>query len=210
MGALLTFAYVFTRDNGQEPAPGERFARLAARPLELPRNPGPSDECRVQVGAIELPGVRTEGALGPMADREDRVLPVLKRGPVYAVIGGGPPRLMDANPVPSDPWAVQDETLWISRPSYTGPVLVRGGRLDGRSRIRFGGGPEPRLELRLPPGEWDEPGTVRLAGAPVRPREGWRVAARTTRIKASGCHAFQVDGEGFSYVLAFTAVLRGE
>ena len=203
--ALLTGGYLLTRDGDEDPAesPDGRFARLVARPLQLPSNSGSIGECGVQVGAIEIPGIPTEAALGPWAEGKDGIT-VLRDGPIYAVIGGIP-RVMGLRPAPRSRWAIQDETLWISKPSYTGPVLVRGGRLDGQSRIRFGGGPRPRLELRLPAGEWDEPDGVRLRGAPLQLRKGWRAAMTTTRIKTSGCYAFQVDGEGFSYVLAFKA-----
>lgn len=210
IGALLAGGYMLTRGNGDDPveSANERFARLAARPLELPRNPDASGGCQLGVAAVELPGVPTEGGLGPLADREDRVLAVLRKGPVYAVPLGGPPRLMDLYPAPGGPWA-KGETLWVSKPSYSGPVLVRGGRLDGRSRIRFGAGPDPRLELRLGAGEWDDPGTARLGRDPLRLRRGWRVAVTAPRVKTSGCYAFQVDGEGFGYVLAFAAVVQG-
>jgi hypothetical protein len=211
IGALLVGGYVLTRGGGNDVVESEnqRFARLASRPLELPTHLASGGECQLDVGAIRLSGIPAEGGLGPLAKREERTLPVLRHGPIYAVIGGGIPRIMDLWPSPDSRWAVQDATLWISKPSYTGPVLIRGGRLDGRSRIRFGGGPDPGPELRLAAGEWDEPATAQLRRAPIHLRERWRVATRTTRIKATGCYSFQVDGEGFSYVLPFAAVLQG-
>ena len=162
----------------------------------------------MQVGAIAIPGIPTEAALGPWAESENGIT-ILRDGPIYAVIGGIP-RVMGLRPSPRGRWAIQDETLWISKPSYTGPVLVRGGRVDGRSRIRFGRGTHPRPELRLPPDQWDTPDAARLHGAPLELRKGWRAARTTTRIKTSGCYALQVDGEGFSYVLAFMAAVQGE
>jgi hypothetical protein len=36
----------------------------------------------------------------------------------------------------------------------------------------------------------------------VDAREGWRVANVPIQIRKPGCYAFQVDGLGFSYVLA--------
>ena len=205
--ALLTGGYLFTRDGDEDPVQSTegRFARLAARPLQLPSNAGSSGGCGVQVGALGITGIPTEAALGPWAEGEDGIT-VLRDGPIYAVIGGIP-RVMGLRPALRGRWAIQDETLWIGKPSYTGPVLVRGGRLDGDSRVRFGGAPHPRLELRLPAGEWDMPDAVQLRGAPLQLRKGWRAAKTTTRIKVGGCYAFQIDGEGFSYVLAFKAVV---
>ena len=89
--------------------------------------------------------------------------------------------------------------LWVSRPSYDGPVLVRGGRLDRPERIGFGWGAQPRDELRLPRGRWG----ARPADIP----QGWRAARIPIRIRDPGCYAVQVDGRGFSYVLTF-AVLQ--
>jgi hypothetical protein len=34
-------------------------------------------------------------------------------------------------------------------------------------------------------------------------RAGWRVTSVPTLIRSPGCYAFQVDGLGFSYALAF-------
>lgn len=212
IGALLIVGFVVTRATDEDPVqPDDRFARLASRPLELPRHLASGDECLLDVGVIPIPGVSGEGGLGPLAAREARVLPVLRKGPVYAVVGGIP-RLMGLRPTRGNRWPTYEETLWISKPRYRGPVLVRGGRLDRRSRIRFGSGPQPGLELRLPAGEWDAPATARFSQRPVRLPEGWRVAVRPTQVKAkvgtNGCFAFQVDGEGFSYVLPFLGVVQ--
>ena len=209
LGLLLIGVYVFIRSpDGPSLEPAQDpFARLAARSLELPRQLASDGDCQLDVGATHIPGVPTEGGLGPVAENEERTLAALRKGPVDAVIGA-PPRVMSLSAVPGDRWATQDQTLWISKSSYRGPVLVRGGRLDRRSRIRFGDGADPRLELRLGAGEWDEERTARFHGAPLRLRDGWRAAVATTRIRASGCYAFQVDGQGFGYVLPFAAVVQ--
>lgn len=43
----------------------------------------------------------------------------------------------------------------------------------------------------------------RSAGRGAAVRAGWRVTSVPTLVRAPGCYAFQVDGLGFSYVLAF-------
>ena len=228
IGALLVVGFVITRETNEGLVESEdRFARLAARPLELPRHLASGPGCKLNIGAnMHLRGVPTEGVIGPYRHRKDKDDPTftrLRRGPVYVVLGGGAaPRVMDLWPSQRNRWPIQDWTMWLSKADYQGPVLVRGGRLDGRGRIRFGGGREPELELRLPAGEWDDPATTRLFGdrrlrfSARRPdsipvlRKGWRVAVRPTQIKAGSCYAFQVDGEGFSYRLAFGAVVQGQ
>src|SRR5512140_1752863 len=42
------------------------------------------------------------------------------------------------------------KVLWIVDPAYRGPLLIRGGRLDGSGQVRFEDGREPPPELRLP------------------------------------------------------------
>ena len=84
-------------------------------------------------------------------------------------------------------WAGQ-KVLWRVVPSYTGPVLIRGGRLDGQGRIRFELGNVPPAELFIP------------AGSGARDRPSY------TRLSAPGCYAYQIDGFGFSRTVVFRAV----
>jgi hypothetical protein len=190
------------------------FRELEGRPLDLPRidlggrsirEYGVAGRCvegrGVPVNAAVLQEVVPEvAALGPWPPGRSHT-----RGPVYAALTEGAPRIVVLSAVhrrirDSGPWLVR--TLWISRPSYDGPVLVRGGRLDRPGTLGFGAGIPPRRSLRLPAGAWtgirgDSGGEVADA------QEGWRVAAIPTQIRQPGCYAFQVDGQGFSYVLAF-------
>jgi hypothetical protein len=189
------------------------FAELERRPLDLPSVEVPArataaerefrrgaDNCWAwgapEPGAIVL-GAIGEAPLGPYPGRAK-----LERGPVYAALLWGAPRIVFLSEERMvrrrSSWAVS--ALWLSRPSYDGPVLVRGGRLDRHGRIGFGAGARPRRELRLPAGApWPS--------QPVDIPPGWRGAKIPTRIRDAGCYAFQVDGRGFSYVLPF-AVLQ--
>lgn len=197
--------------HGEQRAALGGFAELERRPLELPNVEVPAsataaerefqrgaDNCwswgAPEPGAIVLPAIG-EAPLGPYPGEAK-----LERGPVYAALLRGAPRiafLSEERMAPgSSSWAVA--TLWVSRPSYQGPVLVRGGRLDRSGRIGFGR--RPREELRLPAGL---PWTTQ----PIDLPPGWRAAEIPTRIRHPGCYAFQVDGRGFSYVLTF-AVLQ--
>jgi hypothetical protein len=200
-------------DGGPEGGPIDRatsaevFRKLERRPLELPsvdlqgrsiREYGIAGRCfgEIEVGAIALPGIPGEAALGPWPG-----LKQLKRGPVYAALLAGPPRIVYLSGLPtvgqSRGRAVP--TIWVSRPSYDGPVLVRGGRLERPGRLGFGSHAQPRTELRLPAGSWPRGDAPRAVQTP----KGWRATGVPTRIRVPGCCAFQVDGQGFSYVLAF-------
>ncbi len=91
------------------------------------------------------------------------------------------------------------KVLWAIQPPYRGPVLIRGGQLDGSSAMRFNGG------LDQPS---DDPlallSELRLTGAIDydSPWPGWTTY---TRLQAPGCYAYQADGLGFSYLIIFKA-----
>jgi hypothetical protein len=192
------------------------FERLESRPLELPhvdlhggsiRKHGVSGRCveepdGIPVNAIVFPEIPGVAALGPLGSHE-------WRGPVYAALTAGAPRLVFLSGLPKlgdSRWRLV-RTLWISKPTYDGPVLVRGGRLDRAGGLGFGEGLPPRTALRLPAGEWPRTELTSREGGAAR-RAGWRVTAVPTLVRAPGCYAFQVDGLGFSYVLAFGAQSR--
>lgn len=179
---------------------------LEKRPLRLPTVAGGIRDCP-QVGAIHLPGIPAEGGLGPPG------LAALREGPVYPVLLAGPPRIAYLSGLSTAPAAAEAgladskwrpvETLWVSRATYDGPVLVRGRRLDKPEWIGVGEAVAPNWELRLPAGSWSQVGFP--VERNVRPRDGWRVTRTFTRIRGEGCYAFRVDGVGFSYSLAFWA-----
>src|SRR5215211_1314916 len=184
------------------------FAELERRPLELPdvevpaataagrKFPRYADDCwsgrAPDPGAIVLSAIG-EALLGPYPGEAK-----LKRGPVYVSLLRGAPRIVflseERRVRGSRSWAVA--TLWVSRPSYEGPVLVRAGRLDRAGRIGFGWGARPRDELRLR-------ASAPWPSQPIDIPSGWRVAKIPIRVSDPGCYAFQVDGHGFSYVLPF-------
>jgi hypothetical protein len=84
------------------------------------------------------------------------------------------------------PWT-GNKVLWYVDPAYAGPVLVRGHQLDGKWWIGFERGRRPVSQLRL-------------AGGTT-----WRGFPSYTRIRASGCYAYQIDGSTFSRVIVFRA-----
>jgi hypothetical protein len=84
------------------------------------------------------------------------------------------------------------KVLWIVKPSYKGPLLVRGRRVDGTDWLGFAGGPHPLSELQLPG----------LARTEAR---RWRGFPTYTRLRGPGCYAYQVDGTTFSKILVFAA-----
>ena len=88
------------------------------------------------------------------------------------------------------------KVLWTIAPAYRGPVLIRGGRLDGPAAVRFNkgldNGLDPTSEL------WID---AAAAGSSV----DWRNQGSYTRLQTPGCYAYQVDGRGFSEIIVFEA-----
>jgi hypothetical protein len=78
--------------------------------------------------------------------------------------------------------------MWVLAGRYAGPALVRGRQLNGENELRFDRGALPSKERKL------------------RGRGGH---PSSTRLRAEGCYAYQIDGLGFSYQVVFEALLSG-
>ena len=83
--------------------------------------------------------------------------------------------------------------VWILvvDPSNGGPVLIRGGRLDGSGLLGFETGAEPPHQLLL---------DASAAGSAE-----WRSRASYTRLRSPGCYIYQVDGLNFTETIIFEA-----
>jgi hypothetical protein len=113
-------------------------------------------------------------------------------------VGPGPVYVAQASPLAvskfiDSAWDGAQVT-WVAASSYTGPLLIRGGELGGAGSVGFGEGHVPEDELQL------------LTAATTSPGEppGAREWPSFTRVGASGCYAYQVDGTSFSEVIAFS------
>lgn len=117
------------------------------------------------------------------------------RGPVYPGLGftGG---VLHATRDPQDggPW-FGEKVLWYVLPSYRGPVLIRGRRLDGSQVMGFSGAKRPYRELQISPLD-----SVSWAGQP----KGSRGIPSGVRVLTAGCYGFQIDGTSFSRIVVVT------
>jgi len=124
--------------------------------------------------------------------------PALGDGPVYPV--GIPHGLLEFiyPTVKTQLWYPSawggQKVLWVAEPSYTGPILIRGGRIDAPGRLGFGDQSVPDWKMSFPAGE-----------AVVN--DGWRQFPSYTRLKAPGCYAYQIDGDGFRTLIVFEAAV---
>jgi hypothetical protein len=154
------------------------------RPLRAPR-PHAGGHCSASRGRAYRTAAFSGVALG--------------RGPVRPLVTAGTPRLVRAGIVlfergPGGWWGAK--TLWFSSPRYTGPVLLRGRRLDGPGPLAFGEQPTA-LAREVPPGH----------DHTVNVHDGVRDWPGSTWIRHAGCYVWQADGAGFSSTITFAARL---
>jgi hypothetical protein len=157
--------------------PEEEWAALESRPLTLP-TVAPGAPCP------RAPARQVDPAYGP----------ALGDGPVY-VVGLGRDGVVTGGGMRREaPGWFHHKALWISAPSYAGPALVRGGRIDGPGELGLGRQALPEPDLRFPThtGVTSE-GTAR----------GWRDLPSMTMVHGPGCYAYQVDGPGFTETIVF-------
>jgi hypothetical protein len=163
-----------------EPVAGDAWSTLRARPLDLPHL-SPSAPCTPDKAGTVNPNFG----------------PVLGDGPAY-------PIGFDASGVYNYKGTNQEggwynlKVLWTVDPArYSGPILIRGHRIDGPDELRFGTGANPSVELHLDPAS----ATVGSASDP----NNWPNWPTNTRLRAPGCYAYQIDGTNFTTVLTFRA-----
>jgi hypothetical protein len=91
------------------------------------------------------------------------------------------------------PW-FGDKVFWYVLPSYRGPILLRGRRLDGPQKLGFDGAKRPLPELRI--GRYR---SVTWSGQPP----GSRGVPSGVRVLVPGCYGVQLDGTSFSRFVVF-------
>jgi hypothetical protein len=151
------------------------------RPLHLPKlTPGAA--CRVSRADPRVPWGRIHIFGGPG----------IGRGPVYPGLGAHSGLLYATRDQQYGSKWFGEKVFWYVLPSYRGPVLIRGRRLDGPGRMGFNGGRLPNPELRI-----RSDSSVSWAGQPA----GSRGLPSGVRILMPGCYGFQIDGTTFSRVV---------
>jgi hypothetical protein len=81
------------------------------------------------------------------------------------------------------------KVLWVVKPTYRDPILVRGHQIDGSHAVLFNRDRSPEMYLS----DYD-------GGTP------WANIPSYTRVQTPGCYAYQVDGTTFSEVIIFQVV----
>jgi hypothetical protein len=114
-------------------------------------------------------------------------------GPVFVGLGTGDGVVRYTVDTRSDDGWHYYKTLWAIAPTYAAEVVITGRELRGSHELRFNPGArfpgQRRARLRFPP---DGSGK-------------WRYGPSDTLIRAPGCYAFHVAGEGLRQTIVFEA-----
>ena len=157
--------------------PASDLAGALQRPLHLPTL-APGAACPV---TAPRPIVTWSGpGIGP--------------GPVYSIGYSPAGNISWAGSQSVDGWFYV-KILWLTAPG-TGPILIRGGQLDGTNPLGFGSDPVSASELVLQASD-----AVGVSGA----TPGWLSYVAYTAIRAPGCYAYQVDTGSGSETIPFEA-----
>lgn len=179
-----------TAGPGATVAPGSVWGSLAARPLRLPAlAPGaacPTTPARQGVSP-DFPYAQGAGPVYAIAQRASG-----------AVVFNSAASLGD-----SASGYGGFKAIWEIQPAYTGPVLIRGARIDGPGALEFNGGlGQPAT---TPSGMEPRQSELRIDGQSVSP-PSWPTWVAFTRLTTAGCYAYQVDGTSFEEMIVFQAV----
>jgi hypothetical protein len=163
------------------------------RPLHLPWV-APGMPCPVSAAKTYPKG---EGFSGPY--------PAIGAGP-FTLTGNGTVEV-DFTPAANDSFAGTGwpgmKVIWRLGAEYTGPVLLRGARLDGTGELRFG---SYTGAVDQPAGVGGSPQSEAYAELAYA-SEGSPPTALTypsdIRVQRPGCYGLQVDGTSFSEVITF-------
>jgi hypothetical protein len=181
-------------------APASNLADMRGRPLHLPA-----------LGSNQACPITPSHDLAPVVNGEKSKGPGFGFGPGPAYLSG----IVQIYP------GGFDNEIWLIEPTYDGPVLVRGQRINGNGLVEFeepitfrtgdglssGGSPPPGPPVRSVTiggsstpfyQELDLPAKTATDAAGF-----WRMFFARTHIETPGCYAFQLDGVRFSQVIVF-------
>lgn len=126
--------------------------------------------------------------------------------PFGMVLGSGPVYVTNGEVVRSDPNHPQ-KVAWIAGPSYSGPIRIRGGRLDASGQLLLSNRSYERgTRVKTVEGTDLYPELLLETDAISNPPSPWRVWPSFTYIGTPGCYAWQVDGLGFTELIAIQAL----
>ena len=120
--------------------------------------------------------------------------------------GSGPVYMLNGEIASSDP-EHSNKVVWAADPSYSGPIRIRGGRIDGGGQVLFDsfdnywrGAPVKTID-----GSHLYPELDFLESHSTFPNvpTGWRMWPSGTYLATPGCYGWQIDGLGFTEFITF-------
>ena len=121
-------------------------------------------------------------------------------------LGSGPVYVFSGQIVQSDT-AHPNKVAWAADPSYSGPIRIRGGRVDGTGQLLLDSFDNrwPGAAVKTIDGSKLMPELDLLESHSTFPNVpvGWRMWPSGTYIATPGCYAWQVDGIGFTELITF-------
>jgi len=166
------------------------FVQLKQRPLTLPVIRA-GDRCPVTQGSRES------------VPREPYIFCArcvwFGRGPVYFAWAWSfqanhvEDAMFSLQGVPHENSDYRAKTPWVSKPDYSGPILIRGRRLDGKGPLRFSsGGSKPEEDLKL-----DAPNRTDSTH--------WSFWPSSMYVPGPGCYGVQLDTQRGTDIVIFSA-----
>jgi hypothetical protein len=121
-------------------------------------------------------------------------------------LGSGPVYLFNGETVRSNP-EHSNKVVWAADPSYSGPIRIRGGRIDASGELlldsfdnKWQGASAKTVDGSKLTSELDL--LVSHSTFPNVP-SGWRMWPSGMYVANVGCYALQVDGLGFTELITF-------
>jgi hypothetical protein len=127
-------------------------------------------------------------------------------GPHLGMGLGSGPVYMLSSLVQSDPEHM-NKVAWGADPSYSGPIRIRGGRIDGSGQVLFESFDNHwrGAQVKTVDGTHLAPELDLLESHSTFPNvpAGWRIWPSSVYVASPGCYGWQVDGLGFTEVFMF-------
>jgi hypothetical protein len=160
-------------------------------PPSSPSPAGTTDATALLARPLKLPAVQSGSAcpVTRVASRDVGIGSPRGKGPFYL---GGP------MPKGNFPW---NKTVWVLVDGASGPVLFRGGRVDGAGKLMFSGNPTDPSEKGV---SLSSDGGVSATFYQSVIDRGTDDAFSVYPATA-GCYALQVDGPAFEDVIVISA-----
>lgn len=164
--------------------PSAAAQEMLSRPVALPSLPAGAS-CPATPTTTISPGPAT-GFTGSIEAQH--------AGDVYLAMSGRNVKLSPDDRTDDGWFGIKD--VWVVAGSYRGPVLIRGGRIDGVGSIELAWNPSTDRGRSL----MIDPASPSLQ---ADAETGWRSVPMEAFVPSAGCYAYQIDQTGSTSFIVF-------